>query len=465
MLLCSSKISVVDSFTPAVFINLAIEWITNSSNYSFESFSWDGRSDFCIYGNNKEMFQCGLFDNGKICGVHFCSVDNRSIKWTSDFILDCSNHVLAFQLYRDASSDVAYVHRAFSLPKLIRMIISRGCCANDNNLKTDDKPIRICPTDIKWVSDMMLRKTAYDMPIVYMSCLREGYCIINPFKLAEALNGVAHVVYETSCSISLALREKANGVNPYGGAIEIFYPKGNKRLIPSQFDNIEKHNIYFIRNTLLGHMNQLQIEECYLWSHLQAEKLRNQLYATIQKKEKDSKEYSELERMYEEFLSEKNSQIKRLNEQLYLANLNIEQLENQISSSKNIPVICLGDESDLYPFEQQSYLIEIIQKELRNTDKKSRKAHILASLLEANRCDNSIGQKRTKLKKCLHGYTRMTSAVEKDLKELGFSIIDDGKHIKIMFSDDERYCGTLSKTGSDHRGGDNTAHDLIRQIF
>ena len=43
--------------------------------------------------------------------------------------------------------------------------------------------------------------------------------------------------------------------------------------------------------------------------------------------------------------------------------------------------------------------------------------------------------------------------------------MDDGKHIKLIFMDDDRYIGTLSKTGSDHRGGDNTAHDMISQIF
>lgn len=54
---------------------------------------------------------------------------------------------------------------------------------------------------------------------------------------------------------------------------------------------------------------------------------------------------------------------------------------------------------------------------------------------------------------------------KKELQEIGFTVIDDGKHIKLIFMDDDRYIGTLSKTGSDHRGGDNTAHDMISQIF
>ena len=59
----------------------------------------------------------------------------------------------------------------------------------------------------------------------------------------------------------------------------------------------------------------------------------------------------------------------------------------------------------------------------------------------------------------------MTPSISKELQDIGFSISDDGKHIKLVFGEDSRYTGTLSKTGSDRRAGDNTAHDLIRDIF
>lgn len=59
----------------------------------------------------------------------------------------------------------------------------------------------------------------------------------------------------------------------------------------------------------------------------------------------------------------------------------------------------------------------------------------------------------------------MTPSVSKELEAIGFSLSDDGKHIKLVFCEDARYTGTLSKTGSDYRAGDNTAHDIIRAIF
>ena len=169
--------------------------------------------------------------------------------------------------------------------------------------------------------------------------------------------------------------------------------------------------------------------------------------------------------MYEEMLAEKESQIKRLSDQLFSANNTIAQLEAQLSAVERTPVLAIGEEQDLYPFEQQSMLVELLEKELRVVAKGSRKQHILSSVAAANKCENTVEKKRARIKACLHGYTRMTPAISKELEEIGFALSEDGKHIKLVFAEDPRYTGTLSKTGSDFRAGDNTAHDLLRSIF
>jgi len=421
--------------------------------------------EFICTGNNGEIFQVGLFENQSICAIHFSSTDNRSIKWTTDFVLDTANSILAFQLYRDAPADIDFVHPAFSLPFLIRKIISAGYCGLDNGIQVQDKPILIHDEDADWVAAVILHRTEYNLPIVYVSCETDGYCAINPYILAEKLNGVAHVLFETTRSVSYKLREKTNGANPYAGAIEIFYPRGSRKYLPSQLAGIPSRQVYTIVNSVFGHLVQLRVEDRFSWSQLQSNKLRKQLSITLLKNEQETKEYSELEKTYEEILAEKDSQIKRLTDQLCSANNTIEQLETQLTSVERLPVLVVGDESDLYPYEQQSILLEILEKELHSAKNGSRKAHILAALISANKCENTVAEKRKRIKDCLHGYCKMTPSISKELQNIGFSLSDDGKHIKMVFGEDSRYTGTLSKTGSDHRAGDNTAHDLIRLIF
>lgn len=465
MLLCSSKIPVTTSFSAPIFINLAFEWVLGSRNYSFDSLVWDGKPEFICTGNNGEVFQVGVFENQSICAVHFTSTDNRSIKWTTDFVLDTVDNILAFQLYRDAPANIDFVHPAFSLPFLVHKVISAGYCDLDNGIKVQDKPILIQDKDADWVSGAMLHETKYNMPVIYMSCVFDGHCVFNPYMLAEKLNGVAHVLFESTRSVSYKLQEKTNGINPYAGAIEIFYPHGSRKYLPSQLSGPHSRQVYTIVNSVIGHLVQLRVEDRFSWSQLQASKLRNQLSLTLLKNEQETKEYSELEKTYEEILTEKDSQIKRLADQLYSANNTIEQLETQLTAVESLPALVCGDESDLYPYEQQSMLLEILEKELRSAKDDSRKAHILTALIVANKCDNTVAEKRKCLKECLHGYSKMTPSVSKRLQDIGFSLSDDGKHIKLVFGEDSRYTGTLSKTGSDRRAGDNTAHDLIRDIF
>ena len=426
---------------------------------------WDGSPDFVRTGKKGEVFHVGLFENKSICAVHFTSTDNRSIKWTTDYILNIDDSVLAFQLYRDAPSNVDYIHKAFSIPFLIKKIISSGHLALDNDIAVTSTPILIHDEDVDWVANIMLRKTSYNLPIIYMSCETDGHCVTNPYMVAEKLNGVAHVFFETSRSVSYELRDKTNSINPYGGAIEILYPRGNRKFLPTQLVGSYSHRAYSIVNAVFNHMNQLRVEDCFSWSQLQANRLRKQLSLTLHRSEQDSKDYQELEATYEELLAEKDSQIQRLSDQLASANKITEQLEIQLTAVNDIPVLVFGDEQDLYPFEQKAMLIEILERELISTKDNSRKAHILTALLNANKCDNTVEERRKKLKACLHGYSKLTTSIRKELEDIGFSLSDDGKHIKAVFGEDQRYMGILSKTGSDYRAGDNIAHDLIRLIF
>lgn len=465
MLLCSSRIPISNKFTKEDLISLAIKWVTTSKNYDFVPFTWDGSKDFTCRGKNSELFQIGIFDEQNVCAIHFHNIDNRSIKWTTDFILDYVNNIFAFQLYRDAPVDIDYVPREFHLPKLVKDIISAGYSVTDNGLDVTDKPIVIFDEDIDNIANMMLRNVTYSMPIVYMSCETDGHCVVNPNMLAEKLNGVAHVIFETSRSISYSLRDKTAGINPYAGAIEIYYPNGSRRFLPSQLSGTHSNKVYTIVNTVFEHLNQLRVEDKFSWSQLQANKLRKQLTSSIQKIEQNTKEYEEFEHLYENLLKEKESEIRKLSDQLLSANNTISQLEAQLSTVNRIPVLAVGEEQDLYPFEQQSILVEILEKELRNLVNKSRKYHILCSLIEANKCENTAAEKRKRIKNCLHGYTKMSSTIYKELEAIGFTLSEDGKHIKLVFAEDPRYIGTLSKTGSDYRAGDNIAHDLIRLIF
>lgn len=465
MLLCSSCIPVSETLTAEAFVALAVQWVTNSRNYCFDPFEWDGSSDFKCSGKKQETFRVGLFDGESICAVHFKNTDAHKIDWTTDFVLDLKNHMLGFQLYRDAPQGGDYTQPYFSLPALVKRILSAGYAGSDKGLEVTDQPVFLQEENMEVMARIIRREAVYNMPVVYISCEADGCWAVDPCMVAKKLNGVAHVVAETSRAVSFKLRDQTDGNNPYAGAVEIFYSNGSRRFLPIQLSGSRSQKGYTIVNSVFQHMNQIRVEERFSWSELQAGKLRGELSAITQEKEHDSKEYDDLEQMYENILAQEESQNKRLTDQLASANQTIRQLEAQLSAVERTPVLIVGEEQDLYPLEQQSFLMELLEKERRSVAHDSRKQHILESLIAANKCENTVDEKRARLKACLHGYTRMTPAISKELQEIGFTLSEAGKHIKLVFGEDARYTGTLSKTGSDHRAGDNTAHDLIRSIF
>ena len=464
MLLCSSKLPVNEYLTTEIFVGLAIDWVLKSNNYKFDELSWDGSQEFVRHGQRGELFQVELFEEGKLCAVHFKYTDNRHVEWTTDYVLDLKNGVLAVQLYRDASSTADYVPPHFDLPNLIQKVIDTGYFRSIHGINITDKPLFIYEDNLQIVKDLILKEKVFELPVVYMSCVTDGHCIVNPYTVAKKLKGVAIVLVETSRDVAFALRKQTFGNNPYGGAIGIYYAKDQRRFLPGELTGSLSTKVKTITGSVFNHLLQTKIEERYSWSQLQSNKLRQQLTLAKSVAENESKNYNELERMYEALLSEKDQQIATLTDQLTSANRSKTQLESQLSSVGEIPALVLGDESDLYPNEQKAFLIEVLQKALNEALANSRREHILKSILDANHCDVDLAKKRETLKNCLHGYKKMTASQRRTLEELGFKITEDEKHYKLVFCEDPRYGGTLSKTGSDHRGGDNTAHDIIRMI-
>ncbi len=454
MLICSSKIPVNESLTAEIFIDYATEWVLSGRKYTFPTFVWDGSEDFAAEGEKGELFRVGLFDGGKICAVHFIRYDDRQDKWTADFVLNTEKGVLAFQLYRDASES-EYISRSYSLPNLVRKLISAGFCQSDNGLEICGKPLIITRENISLASELILSRAEYSLPVIYISCVEDGKWAVDGNKLADKLNGIAHVMLESGRDVSRELKYRTDGHNPYMGGAEIFYPKGSRRFPPDQLTGYT-----VLSDAVVQHINQLVIEDDYLWSHLLAEKLSRKLTS-------EAREFSELSVMYEEILKNKDEEIQNLKNQVYSANSIIDKMSS-VSVEKpteGTPVILLGEEKDLYPEEQKMFLMEFLEREQKMALEGTRRKHILDSIVEANRCEKSLDAIRDRMKSCLKGYSRMTPSLEHELNDIGFTVTGDGKHYKLIFCGDGRYQGTLSKTASDRRSGQHLASDLIKKLF
>lgn len=147
--------------------------------------------------------------------------------------------------------------------------------------------------------------------------------------------------------------------------------------------------------------------------------------------------------------------------------MNMNTKENK-SNSPFIISLKIG-EDELYEDEIKDLILEIINKEIRmmSSDRNQtecRKYHILHSILENNKISGNGKKISFQLKKIMSNIDILNTKCRKQLKQLGFSIYDDGKHHKLYFHDDKRYLVVLAKTASDCRSYKNAAAAACRML-
>lgn len=89
----------------------------------------------------------------------------------------------------------------------------------------------------------------------------------------------------------------------------------------------------------------------------------------------------------------------------------------------------------------------------------------MTDIIEGNIFEGQPVKRREEIKKLLKGYSLITPSMKKDLENLGFTIIEEGKHLKLVYYGDNRYMTTAAKPPSDARTGSNLAAGIIRDML
>ena len=76
----------------------------------------------------------------------------------------------------------------------------------------------------------------------------------------------------------------------------------------------------------------------------------------------------------------------------------------------------------------------------------------------------NVKQLRRELKKIFVGYRSVTKTMRKNLRKIGFHVVEGGKHYKIYNMYNQCVC-TISKTPSDFRTGYNTVCKMCNSII
>lgn len=471
MIIFSTMFYVTKELTKEKMTELAFEWVNGSPHYDFDNISWDG-SDLYEQESGKQKFSLIRSNDKKLLAIRLENIDDDNVLWTNDFVYEEGdvNNILLVRLARDAVDKESIVSGRYNRPRLMKTILKLGYGAGDNHLPTSDREILIAEHNLELAENIICGRTKYLLPVVYVTKrFIDNMTILDTGELAKDLAGTAHVLVEESTDITAKLKERTGGLNPFNGAVHIYYTdKVGTRVIPDEFSRANAFRFKIV-NAVCQRLSLVKVDDKYTWGTIRYQKL-------LEKYRQNQLESSELEKVCEEILRMKEKEheqlVENMEEELNELRSRVQNYEYAFQNRKkeqtgNITFNC--SEEEFFEDEIRDMILKLLQNEKSKMDADPnqrgwRKYHVLDALLRDNEIAGKGEELTSELKDILSRTDRLNAKDKKRLRELGF-VSRGNKHNKLYFRDDDRYLITLGKTPSDSRAASNSASTAINTII
>ncbi len=478
MLLFSTVLKIDESLTKEKFIELVIEWNQNSPypENIIEDIEWNGEKNV-RFGKDNLWLDITEYSDKNIIAVRYEKIENDGVVWDTDYIMNFDDMKMSIQLDRSYKEEALIMDSKFSTPHFITMLIYNKYIKNDGELPVLRDPILVDEKNIEILKDIINGNAKYNLPIVYVSKTTCNNDPVDVKWLASRLKGVAHVLVESDKQLSKKVRLLCDGKNEYNGGIGIYYPniaKTHRRFV---FNNTISRDGSSLLNkvvkTVIEYGISQSVDSLYTWhgvsSSLLNDKLSLQIEQRVAAEDARQKAEDEVDKLYDVFdkdlrdLKNRVNELSRNNEALRCEN---QGLRKKVNDLEKIPVIYFGDEDDFYQGEIKDIILSELEQALKNIKDKTRRADILTDIIENNNYQRTSEKRQQIIKRLLRNYKNMSGPMKQELLDVGINIIDDGKHYKLVYNDDERYWITIAKTpGDTYRGGKNAVSEIVKTMF
>jgi len=348
-------------------------------------------------------------------------------------------------------------------PIIVRSLLRDLGGGVDGGLLVQEAPLFLKNGEIDLAARLIVGEVECHLPIVYTSYGFDGDYSVDPMSLANKLSGMAHVVVEPNRPFSRRLQIEVGSENVYGGTVGVYWPSGGgRRSFFLGGENptpkaLERAIVEEVRTALL---NRRPLVRC-TWSSAQ-EALSRSVYEAL--KNAGSREVEKYINAFDLEMKAKNEKLEDAENEILRLQSELRKYESRMSEGGAVSLKA-GEEQDLYPGELLDIVIDAMVGSIDRVQPDSRRQHVLRAMCNSNPGTGETGRRKEFLKELLRDYRSMDGKTKGGLKNLGFSIEEDGKHYKLVYQGDDRYIFPLPKSGSDRRGGLNCASDIAKRIF
>ena len=492
MLLFSTVLDIKDGFTKDAFIQLVLEWNQGSPHEDniIKGIEWHGERNV-RYGEDRLWLEIQEYRNGNTIAVRYEKTEVDGVVWDTDYVMNFDEMKISIQLYRSYLEEALTVDPKFSTPHFITLLAKGGWLKDDGDLPVSRYPFFIKKDNLDLLCGVINGTKRYRLPVVYVS---KNYGQADPVDvkwLSSRLKGVAHLLVQETRWTNSELRYRCKERNEYNGAVGIYFPNPSVphlRYFYRAFQGYDERLLERIVRTVINYANVQMVKPLYTWSGVNNALFRDRWSSRGQdliamerakKNAEFARELAEHERdeaqqekdeahqlvdMTDQEIADMRRQIENLtheNERLTAENTG---LRTKLSGMDSMPILYLGSEDEFFPGEIKEIILSILEHTLGD-ETRTRRSDILRDVIHSNGYQHLREKRIREVKAKLKGYKTMNASLRSFLEGLGFVITEDGKHYRLTYYGDSRYHTTLSKSGSDHREGENISTQIIRDML
>lgn len=467
MVLINTRFYVGDELTRQSFFELVKSWVDSSSYINISVDDYDFSTDETQYDDdNNKLFIANY--NDRFIVSHTCLDDDAT--YETVYVLDDVSDKHSLYVHQEKTFTKAQLgsyRSVVRVPNVIKSLFWNEFGGDDNGIITCGDPITLRKSDVALAKKIIDNSGDFLNPVVYVSPQSgTGHYDVNCDFIAQELEGQAHVVVENSPVVASAVQKATDGNNPYNGAVKIFVPGSEAKTLLCKGKGFNYEVIDCVRD-MLAHVtvdnsfNPTKLRQAHMISKLGGGD-------------------SELSRLCEEMLNDKDSEIRALKEELTVAkqelmavNAKAANLQDGFNKSDSIDrgVVFEVVENNLYEDEIKTVILKVLQKE-RDSMKDdanlshSRKFDILSDILDHNfPCTTDAD-----LIECIRSTLKDGTLTREGigcLQASGFEVekSDRNGHYKVSYKGDKRYTTVVSSTPSDRRGGKNSISEFVNVLF
>jgi hypothetical protein len=467
MLSFATEFPINDTINLDDFNRCVKKWLLGSryTSFSAENLNGLGEGDAWENSNGSETIS-SLVDttqDTESSAIVYRKKDSN-FEWITTIVLACqpSSTWISIRVGCEPLHPTANVPDA-KKPVLVKTLLDTLDGGVDGEFKVSAAPIIFTNSEHDLAVSCIQGETGSYLPVVYVSATFRSQYLVNPNELAIALYGMAHVVVEPDREFSVQIMSAVQRKNVYGGTIALYWPEGGgHRTFFAKSGNDSPDDI---KNTIfdeirLSLINRRPLTRCTLSAVKELKSKR--LIRTL--KDVGSAEVTRYVDAFEDELKSKDFDLENSEKEILRLKAEIRKLEAQIEPISGF-TLCLGNENAFYEGEILNLVCDVLSKAIETVPKDSRRQHLLKAMVNANSISIEGDRIRSKVKELLRGYQSMDQKTRRGLEEIGFFITEDGRHYKITYQNDSRYTFSLSKSGSDNRGGLNAASDICNLFF